>query len=829
MTYREFVDANKGKRSEYLWDRMKNDWASLTALLAAGGTGGGFNGLAPVLDTSPGEVLASTLPQTREALNVQQIPMPKNYQGRDDETARFLGLLADQLAMAPLTVPLAVVGGGGSPALSTALEAMNMAGGAVTGYEGGKIAENMGKDRDIGEAIGSLLGTGPAYLASKLAKTGGRAAGGAIDKIGGSEKQAGELARSQLGRALEADPKSAARAAESKAIADKINAVAGEGEFKPTLAQMTGSPGVIAIEHSVSAASPENLARKASMTTESEHALQSAGNQMFPTEPGTVMQQVKNEADLSTQFYRQSVEKYLKDLGELRSRLGGHVNEAAGQKMIQLREKFLDAARKQDSDNYKRVYQIANAEGVRIPAAMIYQQARTIAGQDINAFQTLPSIWNKLKQWAPKERGEGINWERVQHEPVSFEEFHSFYKELNRLLFDPGTSQAEKYLLGQLKEQSGNILSQFEKAGSRASSAFRQANEFHKTEIEDVFRSGIGSKMVAETRHGEITAAEDLVRKLIAKKGGTTPVTQYLAMFKGDPEAIKTLEDGAFSMFVRDVINPSRGVVDAGKVNRFMTDHQVLIDSLPGLKAKIIDTKIRADALVERAQAIKAFKQEMDQSVITKMAGAGTVDDAIGIVLREPARMDEFIKTMAANPDAKRAVLRGIMGRITESNDPMKILEASGPNIKKLANSLDPKAWENLLVVAQAKTILRRAPTPETVHIETVVDPLLKMTGTAATGFVSRFMTNPIMSRARALASVVSRYGLMKTQQKADKLLADVLYEPEKAAGFLDTIASGGKPIPRSGSFAYHEGAHVARSVLMQIANVPDENQENVE
>jgi len=763
------------------------------------------------------------------AFAVQHWAQPKDpISGGYSKSSQYLGTLANFAGA--MIVPGAATTAVAERKLATATaEAIGTFNAATLSVEGKGWGKNMAhyyglneeQGAAIGEAVGGLLSTGPTTFANKylqaskvvestLAKN--SAYGFSADA---QKASANSLLQKDINKSMEAAPQSVANLQRSLELSKKIP------EWKPTLAQMTGAPGLIAIHKEVANKSAESLARAAAADMRNLEAITAYKERTFPkasAESGVIGATDPARARLSAQksVMGMDAEKATADL----RRLGASFQRTADNQVIgdQLREKYWEArdtAKGALNSQLQGVYRHAKAIGLQEDVSDIREAVKKIVNSDRQTFQNLPPLFSKVLNEFPEGKAGELTREAVTKagatKPVyrtttsqgvegkstaNFEELHSLYKQANKDWADAimaGDSTKAHYM-DMIKQQLQAKVSKYSdpKYGQFADK-FKEFNSNY-AKYAQVFNEGAGGALRKRTRNGLSTDSEDIVKGFLQTADKKKGIQDFFNIYGTDEKAVGLLEEGILDSFSKQAMRT--GEFNPKAAQAWMHKHGTAMGELPEMKAALMNTTEVSGMLVNRRlQAVKQ-RQVLDRTEIAKISKSAQPDKVIEDALRNPNKMKGLV-VGAITEDGKKAVSRGLVDAIAARPDSYQYLLAHQDTLQPIFEKLGKGHWQNVKDIAEMGEIASRVKAPTQVELAKMADPVEQATGTSAKGLLSRFMN---MNRALGLkpeyvvADVGGRYFFKTRNEELGRLREAAMFDPEVGQVLAKIAKQGGEP-----------------------------------
>ena len=618
----------------------------------------------------------------------------------------------------------------------------------------------------------------------------------------------------ELDAALKAAPQAPQNMASAEAISEKIGKAAG-APFKPTIAQQTGAPGIIAREEQIAASSPEQLTKYTARASENQAALKAAEDVFFPAGQSNI----PRTADSIRRGVASNLESRLDNINRSREALAQRITsspqQATGQALVNLRNEAQNAARAVKNKMLDDVY--ATADKLKVSENMddVVEVARKVGGSDENIFQNMPPVYAKIiKEFAPKQAaltGRSVPPDLMaaaQGAPkkASFEAIHSLWREANTQYATAtrvGDTQAQ-YYIQQVKDALKAKLSKFEGGQyGELTDKFKDFNRFYATKYAPAFYEGVGGRIAANNRYGEVVKPEDVVSKFFNPSG----IDDFNLIYGSNQKAQSALEDGVIGLF-RDAA-VKNGKINQSAANNFLRSNREALDKLPDLR-EMLKSPVSADAaMIESAARVRQNISEFNKSVIAKIAKTDNPDVLIDKALANKKTLMQLVELgRIAGPGATQSIIRSVVDRIPAAaakagTDPLSFVVANKEALKPVLDRVSPSHFENLLTIAGGKSILSRTKVPTHVGASRYVDVVEELTGSTPRTVWSQI--NAVEQGRQAASSsaigLLSRYGIKTRAENANALMTEAIYNPEVAKSWAKMAEGKKLDIGESNSF----------------------------
>lgn len=713
----------------------------------------------------------------------------------DNDLLRYAGGVAE---MAGAGGPLASV-------VKNPLQAYSLFSGTAYGgvgmEAGGDTASAMGLNRDLGEAAGAALGmTGPALLGQ------GASAGLQFAKSRFSpefaKKKAEAEALQKVSGLVAAHPESEANLARAEELRGRIPG------YQPGAAASTGAPGLVALERSLAAQSPENLATAAKHVGESAQAIENfvattyAQGALDTPKKIAVLAKKKTEALAAA---RANIDEELVGLNAAFER---NTNPANGELLRRKLNERNSVLRAEKDGRYAAVDEEAARVGVTDDIGDIVAFTKKTLADDFNGFQpeNIPSVFREVKSMFLKEAKPGrvaketptgkkiYSYDEPAAAPteVSFDKMMSLRRRVNNDIAETyassGTDRETKLrLLGGMKEMIEMRVQQYsdpEKYG-RLGALLQDAEGFYKTEYAPRFKQGFGfDAQMRNSRAGGGMAytPEEITTKLL-KPTDPQAARDFKFLYGDDPEAMGALKDAWLdTLHKRTSIFDRNGVVKPTALDNFMRQHADALREVPFIRTELQALSTDATALLARREAISVAQKKLADNKFIDLVQNQDPEKVIGVAISDEKAM-RVLSGMAKKDGAlaQEALARRVAEKITEAPDPAAFLNAHRETVSQVFGRMGPEHVRNMDDIVDAISILKRADVPRNVHgAPTMQDPMMEATGSSLRSWIASLMSIE-RGRTGVLQEggfMVGRYLAKLTTGHRDAVMQAALYDP---------------------------------------------------
>jgi hypothetical protein len=363
---------------------------------------------------------------------------------------------------------------------------------------------------------------------------------------------------------------------------------------------------------------------------------------------------------------------------------------------------------------------------------------------------------------------------------VSFQEFHSLWKQVNR---DIGRYKNDPQTLGQLNELKAilqNKVGALEGSGE-IGQQFRSANKNYQEKVVDVYRKGAGGKMEATGRYGDVVADENIVRNLLFKPGGAQGMDDFMRIYGKDPEAKTLLRNGVLDVFAKEVVKD--GKISPTAAEGFFRKYDQALNRVPDVKAELLKADTINDVLLARRQDVLAKQSEFGKAKIAKVLQVEDTGEALNRAMNSKKLMFTLSAKAAKDPEAAKSWGRAVADKVMAQKDPYAFLMENEGLLKPAMSKLGKDHYDNLKLIARAQTIAQRNTPSNIVHMPMGNDLLKEKTG------ISASEASAVWRNVQRGRTSFQQEGIGILGKLAGKVSKDKLMELERAAIYDPDIA----------------------------------------
>lgn len=715
-----------------------------------------------------------------------------------DSMQQFAGHMA-QTVVGGLPFSARAIALAPNPLPAAATEVANTISGGVGSFLGGEVSEAAGLGRAPGQVLGGMAGQMGGTVAAPLAERAIDYGTNLVKRVYSPEArqaEVGRLAGKTLGKSLAATPTAEAELARTGAAEQRFRDI-GAGDARLTLGQRTGAKGVLETENALMRAGPLELERGTQQAQQAGAVVERGIGTMFKGDA--------NITRIADSTLRRTSDALDNQIAAIEARQQQIVQNPAnaqmvGESLTKMRDSLEATAKATNRKNYGAVYEAAAAApavNARVAGDLdeIGNAVRQTVGADRNAYTPLPPIFQKVafrtSDPAANATGRSIDPELMaaaQRKPPTFEELHSLMKEANREFY-AAERAGRTDLMGMLNGLRGQLTDAVKKyEGAEfgdVAAKLRDANNFYANTYRRAFREGVGGKMDATGRYGEVLRREQVADRFLTPTG----VDDFYAIFGGDRQAHGMLQDSIVTKFQSKAMQD--GLIDPKKAQAFIAENRDMLAKVPDVQRLLTDRAALNEALAAKASRLRESQKSLDSTVLAKIAKADDPQALMTGALTDQRTM------MAMIAQARDVRSRGALGRLVADAipeaasragvTPFDFMMQNRASLQPAISRLGPDHWKNLEDIATMQTAIGRSQVPQHAAVPKGGDPFMEASGSTARTWNTeiRATTQGRQGTGNAVLHLLSRFGIKKGEEAVAKAQAEAIYNPELAAAMV--------------------------------------------
>lgn len=456
-----------------------------------------------------------------------------------------------------------------------------------------------------------------------------------------------------------------------------------------------------------------------------------------------------------------------------------------GRKVDNLMTAKVNAVTKRLSPEYTKTINNGERLGIDFPPSSvgrIYETFKLLQADDV--FATFPSLMSKINnEWSPQKvepsliltaEGRPIRaGGGLEFNSAPLKELDSFKRELNKAIrttSDSGQLRKLNAMKTVLKEEISAMPEQFSKPYQALDSQFYKelGIPFDSAELSQLSSARFSSSA------GAYLAKPDQAAEFLS--------------FVGDV-GVPVVKDAIYLKMANSGVFKKNGMVDPQNINKFLLNNKKLIDTVPGLKNELQDTK----RFVERLTETQARMDAQYNAQANKLAdgfykgisnkGISGVADSI---LSSPAGSEKYLNDIRNfEPETAKMARQGIRAElVTKAMKSNKTMNEFINENQNVFNSWFGKTYvKDIQAIADASDILRGV-NVNNMRFATDFrqsDALSERTGVSFTQLQS-VLRDRITNAGTKAAILGSKMSVASSSAKRDAQLMDLLLNPSALA-----------------------------------------------
>lgn len=674
------------------------------------------------------------------------------------------------------------------------LEGTSAVVGGVALEGGGDIAASINEDyRGTGEVVGGVVGTMAPYAApTAMAPVYGRLRAFFDPAI---QKQIGKQSAARIiQEELAKTPDAMINLEKSERLRDNIPG------YTPSLGMETNAVGIQTLEKRFAESSQEGFTKAMQAEQKSLKAIQRKSNEMFPNTGFDITSLPrKNLVAVRHKIKKESHQLDLK-MKEVESQINTGNPEKIGQELRRLRGERYALARMEKNSLYEDFYRSAEDMGVTVETKSIQDLAKQIISEEGITFQdkspVLKEIIRKYVNTTPsKDVAKIPNVVTLEAAPndISMREFHSMMKKVNREYWQAYKSEAKDpsliYQLQQMKAFFAKNLDDIKKPEfGGVAEKLKEADKYYINEYQKVFKEGVGGRMAATNKYGDVTPDEKVVSDLVM--GRASGIDDFRKIYGDNAESQALLENGIVDMFARKVMK--NGIYDSKQATKFLYDNKLSLDKIPALR-DALGNKVKAYKLaVDRQKLLHEKRKALQNNKLKELTGLRRPEYLIEEAMSTTQSLGVLRNNISKHgEEGLKAFRHGVANYIMKQKDPFDYFLQNEEKMK-IAFKGEDAHFNTLKDLAEAKRNLSRK--FGTKQIESSLrpkDPLEpRGTTTREVTTLARHVYSGWISPSYAASHLTSKALFKYRQDELNKMIEEAFYDPDIAKMLMDGVGA---------------------------------------
>ena len=643
----------------------------------------------------------------------------------------------------------------------------------------------------VGQLIGGMTPTVmanmPASLVAKGVQTGRK-----YFSTAAVNSRAQDEVRKVLGKEL--NPAVEANLTQSARLQQEIPG------FKPTIAESTGSPGLLAAQTDIESrmsggALDEAVRRRQGM----ESAVNQYAQKMTP-ESEFAPEFVVTEAGKKIEDLTGRIEAGQADMQGARKSLAGSLPVAD---RFGLGERIRDAVKNARTATQADMSRVAQELGIhdtditapfKEAAQKIVQELRP-EGKFVD-LKNQPEIMATLKKIAGTTKGGAKEYF------VTFADLKSLRERVSDDLIDAvGASTPSNQKIRTLTRLKGMVDDVIDDVIAQSddpdlSARYKEFRDIYRKEYVERFEKGVALKVRLKDGRGFYRTPDEKVAESFFGPDKISEAKQYKAIFGADPDAIKNIENAALDSLRESAFVD--GVLDPRKLQLWAKNHRTVLDEFPNIKSWADDIQSTNDRLLKRIGDLDARRQVVDRQILTKeinklKGGGKTIDQFLNGALVNENKMSQLVNRLRGNTDAMETLRREVWTKASAGQSAKDVMSFLTKHRKSLSKVLTKQHLDALENIANAKMIMERSPTPSgKAEVPRPFQELEKSTGMTLPTIINRYyaVQSGRVQKAWLFAESALKGLTARKQAAMDDMWKQALYDQNIAMDMAKAVSN---------------------------------------
>jgi len=305
------------------------------------------------------------------------------------------------------------------------------------------------------------------------------------------------------------------------------------------------------------------------------------------------------------------------------------------------------------------------------------------------------------------------------------------------------------------------------------------------------FESGVVFKVRSKAGTGFYKSFDEKVADMFFDN--QSGAKQYYSNFSSDAEMMQSLESSVLDRLQNDVV--SDGVINEKKLSTWMKRNRGSLNELPEIKAKIENIKNTQEALFARQEQLGARRMVIEDTALSKQLarfnrGDIPAEKVLNDAMENPLKMASLQSFVKRDPAALGALKRIIWERITKGTS-AEIFEYVNSHKKILKMLFDEQHYKNINDVVEMRSMIEIVPTPKgKAYIPSPLEKIEKKIGMPIPQMGTRlyaFKTGRL-SKSYLLSEIARNVIYKKGIIHAEAMFKEALYNPEIAKEMANAV-----------------------------------------
>jgi len=305
------------------------------------------------------------------------------------------------------------------------------------------------------------------------------------------------------------------------------------------------------------------------------------------------------------------------------------------------------------------------------------------------------------------------------------------------------------------------------------------------------FESGSVFKSKSKDGTGFYKVADEKIADLFLDS--QSAAKQFNSIFGDDPEMMGAMFSSAADRLGKDTIVD--GVIDQNKYKSFMKKHNTVLDEFPSIKKSFNDIETAQNTLWDRQSQLATRRIGIENNALAKKLtsyseGKIPAENILNSAISNPKQMEKLVQYVGRDNDALDA-LRRTYWQNASQQDSVGVLKFLETNKSSLSKLYSPQHLRDMYDVSAMKAMMERVPVSggkaykmePMKGFEDLTGMAVPQAGTRYWAFMSRRVP-----RYYLVFDVVKSALYKKSQRHFNELLGTALYDPSVAREMADGV-----------------------------------------
>lgn len=326
---------------------------------------------------------------------------------------------------------------------------------------------------------------------------------------------------------------------------------------------------------------------------------------------------------------------------------------------------------------------------------------------------------------------------------------------------------------------------------------YRQFRDAYFRDYVERFEKGVTFRVTQRDGRGFYRTPDEQVASTFFSPGGVSAARQFKAVLGGDPAANAALEAVALDDLARVAVRD--GVIDPRLAETWRRNHASVLAEFPEIDARVRDLTEANAALARRQADLGARSRRIEDSLLARELraidrDARTPAEAVQRALGSPRRMAQIRAAVRGSPEAQAALQRAVWDDV--ANQPAGDLAAFLTENRTALRvvGLDERHLQALKNIDAARVMMERVRVPQgSANIPTSADAFVRAFGIKPDMLANRLreIHTGRSEKTYTITNVLTNVLARKQGQYIDEAFRAALYDPQIAEEFSRAILSG--------------------------------------